>query len=339
MQNPKIFTDHKIESSIKQGDYCSALKLLLTEQIKNWPQLSEVYSSLINVKTRSFRINKFKMKVQYNPSRFKSTSAKTDAVSIKSRECFLCIKNLPAEQLGINYHDKFIFLCNPFPIFPEHFTISSFGHQPQRLKLHFEEFLGLTKAVSHHYSIIYNGPHCGASAPDHLHFQAGTKNFLPTEYDIHQLKNAMGKIIYEDDKLVLTAINDAIRKIILIESSDEKVLTDSFNKFYDVYKSFDISTDEPMFNLISYYDDGAGWTIIVFLRSRHRPERYFREDNQKLLVSPAAVDLGGVLITPREKDFDSMNEEIISKIFEEVSLEKSTFLALYEKLKIVFNNN
>ena len=336
MQNPKIFTNHEIESSISRRDYGSALKLLFTEQLKSWQQLSSAYTALTNIKTKSFRINNFKVKVQFNPNRFKSTSAKTDAESIKTRECFLCIKNLPAEQLGINYYDKFIFLCNPFPIFPEHFTISSFLHQHQQLKKNFKDLLGLTKDVSAHYSVIYNGPLCGASAPDHLHFQAGSKNFLPVEDDIQQLKNESGKIIYEDGLLMLCAIDDGTRKLILFESSDEKILSDSFNKFYDVYNSLNNKADEPLLNLVSFYDDEAGWTIIIFLRSRHRPERYFREDDQKLLVSPAAIDLGGVLITPREKDFDKMNSNIISEIFKEVSLDKTSYNVLIEKLKKEF---
>lgn len=335
MQNPKIFTNQEIESSIRQRDYGSALKLLFTEQLKSWQQLSSAYTALTNIKTKSFRINNFKVKVQFNPNRFTSTSAKTDSESIKARECFLCIKNLPAEQLGINYQDKFIFLCNPFPIFPEHFTISSFLHQQQQLKKNFEAVLSLTKDVSAHYSVIYNGPLCGASAPDHLHFQAGSKKFLPVEDDIQRLKNESGKIIYEDGLLIFSAIDDETRKIILFESSDEKILSDSFNKFYDVYKSFNNNEDEPLFNLVSFYDE-AGWTIIIFLRSGHRPERYFREDDQKLLVSPAAIDLGGVLITPREKDFDKMNSYIISEIFKEVSLSEETFQLLIEKLKKEF---
>lgn len=339
MQNTKIFFNHEVDFLLIKENYGSALKILLVQQIKSWQQLSAAYTALAEVKTRSYRINGCKIKVQFNPNRYKSTSAKTDAESIKSRECFLCIKSLPEEQLGINYHDKFIILVNPFPIFPEHFTISSSRHQPQLLKANFKDFLKLTKHMSNYYSLIYNGPACGASAPDHLHFQAGTKRFLPVEDDIHRLKNEFGKIIYEDELFILSSIDEGIRKIILFESSNEKVLSDAFNKFYNIYKSFNNGEEEPLFNIISNYDDVVGWTIVVFLRSRHRPERYFREDDQKLLVSPAAVDLGGVLITPREKDFDNMNEEVISKIFEEVSLEKSSFHILNEKLKKEFNHN
>ena len=121
------------------------------------------------------------MKVQFNPGRYISTSAKVDEKSINDRKCFLCPANLPEEQKGILYEEEYLILGNPFPIFPEHFTIPNINHVPQQIKNNFPLMLKLTKDLSKHYVVLYNGPKCGASAPDHFHFQAGTKNFMPIE--------------------------------------------------------------------------------------------------------------------------------------------------------------
>ena len=142
-----------------------------------------------------------KINAQFNAGRMTSTSAKVDPKSISERKCFLCEKNLPAEQKGILYNNKYIILCNPFPIFPTHFTLTHKEHQPQRILDTFSDMLDLSKDLSKHYSVIYNGPRCGASAPDHLHFQAGNKYFMPIDDEFHQIKNEYGKMIFEDDDL------------------------------------------------------------------------------------------------------------------------------------------
>jgi hypothetical protein len=336
LKNSKLLFSDDVTRLIKNEDYSNALNLLFDSQIKNWQQLSNAYSSLAEVKVKSFRINNYKLKIQFNPNRLVSTSAKTDSDSVKSRNCFLCNDNLPKEQLGINYRNKFILLCNPFPIFQEHFTITSIEHQPQLIQNHFREFLSLARHLSKRYTILYNGPECGASAPDHLHFQAGTKNFLPIEDDIYQLQNEKGEIIYEDGLQFVSVIDDETRTIILFESANEDKLVKSFEKFFNTYKTAVTSSSEPMFNIIGKYDEEFGWTIICFLRSKHRPERFFKNDEQKLLVSPAAVDLGGLLITPREEDFNTIDKETLKNIFNEVSLDRSVFAALIAELKNAF---
>lgn len=333
----KIFNDSEIEDLTRQNNYSAAAEYLFHSQMNSWELLKKNYNALKNVKPKSFWFDGFKIKVQFNPERMKSTAAEVDEESIANRKCFLCINNLPAEQKGILLRDKFILLCNPYPIFPQHFTISLLKHEPQRIDENFDELLDLTKLLAPGYILVYNGPACGASAPDHLHFQVGTKLFMPIEDDIQQLKNDYGIVVNEDDEVSISFINDGIRRLIFIESKGPSKITGAFKKIIDVYKGFSVNSIEPMMNIICSYDIEFGWSVIIFLRSKHRPECFYSRDPEKILVSPAAIDLGGVLVTPREEDYAKMDEDLVWNILDEISFDKKAFSILTEKLKDVFS--
>jgi len=328
-----ILDDVLVKNLIGNADFASAADYLFNSQLNSWELQKKNYNALQKVQAKSFWFEGFKLKVQFNPERIKSTSAEVDENSIKNRKCFLCIENLPEEQKGIFITDNFILLCNPYPIFPQHFTICSLKHQPQQISNAFGEFLHITKLLSPKYCLVYNGPACGASVPDHLHFQAGTKNFLPVEDDIQQLKNDFGKIIQEDELITTSFIDDGLRRIILIESIDKRKVEEIFNVFFNLFDTLSGVKPEPLMNLICNYDLEFGWSVILFLRSKHRPEVFFKEDPEKLIVSPAAIDLGGVIVTPREVDYLRVDKAILHKIFNEVSLDKKTFSLLAEKVK------
>lgn len=163
------------------------LKSLLTEQKENWELARTNFAGLKTVRTKSFNFGDFEVKVQFNPARIVSSGAKVDAKTIAERKCFLCTENRPAEQTAVDAGD-YLVLVNPFPIFPEHFTIPRKEHVDQQIKPYFADMLELAEALDD-YLIFYNGPRCGASAPDHMHFQAGTKNFLPLVNDYKRLKD------------------------------------------------------------------------------------------------------------------------------------------------------
>jgi Domain of unknown function (DUF4922) len=333
LQTQIFLSDVQIENLISSNNYASAADHLFNSQLNSWEFMRENYDALKNVQTKSFWFDGFKLKVQFNPGRIKSTSAQVDESSIKNRQCFLCIENLPEEQKGIKIKNDFILLCNPFPIFPQHFTISSLNHKPQRINESFGEFLELTKLLSPGYTLVYNGPACGASAPDHLHYQAGTKNFMPIEDDIQQLKNDYGKIIQEDEFITTSFIDDGLRKLILIESVEQQRIEKSFVKNFEVYGKISKVGPEPMLNIISTYDEIFGWSVIIFLRSKHRPECFYKDDPERMLISPAAIDLGGIVVSPREEDFVRIDKEFLRSIFREVSLDQEAFSLIARKLK------
>ncbi len=325
--------DEEIKECVKQKDYGTAAKLLLKQQKETWAQITEGYSWLETVETKIFRFEGFEIKIQFNPGRLKSSSAKVDAKSIKERKCFLCPENLPELQKGIEYKDGYIILVNPFPIFPEHFTLPHVEHKAQNIKNSFSTLLSLSKDLSKYYSVFYNGPFCGASAPDHMHFQAGTKFFMPIENDFHQLKNEYGEIIYDQNDLIITGIDDGLRKFISFEGTDDKILINVFEDFYKHYNAISKDGREPMMNILSFYEEEFGWRVLIFVREKHRSSHYFAEGENNILLSPASVDLGGVCITPLEKDFNKITKENIIEIFQEIGIGKEHFDYLKESFK------
>jgi len=326
-------TNKQILTYLNENDYANAAKLLLKTQINEWDKLDNGYKNLSSLKTKTFWFNGFKIKIQFNAGRIYSTSAMVDEDSIKSRSCFLCEKNLPEEQKGIELLENYLLLCNPYPVFPEHFTIVTANHKPQEISSSFSDFIMLSKLLSDNYTVIYNGPQCGASAPDHLHFQAGTKYFMPIENDFHSVKNEFGDTVLNNEKLTIIAADDGLRRFISLESNDDKLLLKAFNNFYDIYKDLNSNNGEPMMNLICNYDEEFGWRVIIFLRSKHRPSQYYLEGENQIMLSPAAIDLGGVCIVPVEKDFDKIEKESLKSIFNEVVLSINDFETLKVKLK------
>jgi hypothetical protein len=332
----KVLTeDSGIINFVEENNYSDAVKRLFEIQKEQWPMLASGYDTLSTVKSKVFQFDGFKIKSQFNAGRMISTSAKVDPKSISERKCFLCSENLPEAQKGILYKNKYIILCNPFPIFPTHFTLTYKEHQPQRIIDAFPDMLDLSKDISKYYSVIYNGPRCGASAPDHLHFQAGNKFFMPIDDEFHQVKNEYGKVISEKDELSFYAIDDGIRKFVSIESLNKELVVSTFNNFYKTYSELMNEEQEPMINIISFYEEEYGWRIIIFLRAKHRPAVFFAEDESKMLVSPAAIDLGGVCVFPREEDFNRITKEIIGKIFKEVFIDTGKLDLLVKKLSVV----
>lgn len=333
----KILNDFQVNDLIYQNDFALAADYLFRSQMKSWQLMKNNYDAQQNIKTKSFWFESFKFNVQYNPERIKSTSASVDEKSISHRACFLCTNNLPDDQQGILIGDNFILLCNPYPIFPQHFTITALEHKPQMILDHFREFLVLSKILFPRYTMIYNGPACGASAPDHLHFQAGTKNFMPIENDIQQMKNDFGKLIQEKEDISTTFINDGLRRIVLIESADQSQIEKVFNAIFNTYKKISPAESEPMMNLLCSYDKEFGWSLIIFLRSKHRPDYFFKDDSEKMLISPAAVDLGGFVITPREEDFLMADKALLLQIINEVSLDQDIFSLIEKKVQTELN--
>jgi len=213
---------------------------LFHEQVSNWELARVNYEGLNTVKTKSFSFGNFKVNVQFNPARIVSSGAKMDAKTIAARKCFLCTENLPAEQKGIDA-GNYTILVNPFPIFPQHFTIPRKEHIDQQIKPYFKEMLELAEALDD-YAVFYNGPRCGASAPDHMHFQAGTKDFLPVISDYKRMKPAHATIIDEGVNYQLYQLNDYCRRVYCLES-------DSIDSAQKLFENLYIKWQDPSLTL------------------------------------------------------------------------------------------
>lgn len=317
-----MYKDKLINNNNPQTETLSSqIKNLLDSQIVDWELAKNNYKGLESVKVKEFSFDGFSIKVQFNPSRITSTSAKVDAKSIQERKCFLCKENLPKVQTGIDYKNEYIILVNPFPIFPEHFTIPKVDHKPQRIKENFEDILDLSKDLQDRYAVFYNGPKCGASAPDHMHFQAGIKNFMPVDYEFESIQKIT---LSNSDNLKISYTENYLRNFISLESPDKYQITNAFNKVYDSIEQVEAKDDEPMMNVVASYQNDE-WRIIVFPREKHRPSHYFEEGEKQILLSPASVDLGGVCITPREDDFNRITKRDIKGILTQVGVGKEKF--------------
>jgi len=299
------------------------LKSLLTEQKENWELARTNFAGLKTVRTKSFNFGDFEVKVQFNPARIVSSGAKVDAKTIAERKCFLCTENRPAEQTAVDAGD-YLVLVNPFPIFPEHFTIPRKEHVDQQIKPYFADMLVLAEALDD-YLIFYNGPRCGASAPDHMHFQAGTKDFLPLVNDYKRLKDTHAQLLVESENFQLFNFNNYLRTVYCIESTDVESAKDAFEKLYTHFQQISLLAlpkgegAEPMLNIVCTFEDGK-WFTFVLPRKTFRPWQYTAEGDQQLLVSPATVEMCGIFITPIEAHFEKITKEDVESILEQASL-------------------
>lgn len=314
------------------ADRCNKM---LEEHKSSWALLKSNYLNLEKVQTREFSFDNFVVKVQYNPDRIISSSADITDEAAKARKCFLCIENLPVEQGGLVYNKNFVILTNPFPIFPDHFTISKKNHMPQTIIGNFAEFLEISRALGKYYTLFYNGPKCGSSAPDHMHFQAGTKLIMPVESEFDKMVGALSRTLISNGKIEVRFFEEHLRYFISFESRDKGELLYAFKTFFNAFKKISQSQNEPLMNLISSYKEGV-WRVLIFPRQKHRPTQFSSEEKKKLLISPAAVDMGGLFITPREEDFEKITRSDIIDIYKQVTLTKEYFEFLRKKIGEIF---
>ncbi len=302
---------------------------LLQEQLDVWELARTNYEALKQVKVKELKFNQFTIKVQFNPARILSSAAKVDSKSIQERKCFLCQQNLPAVQKGIPFGDKYIVLINPFPIFPKHLTIAACEHVDQRIINRFGDMLDLAYNLDE-FTIFYNGPKCGASAPDHAHFQAGNKGFLPIEKEWKIMKDSE-VLKYQSANLFI--LRSYLRGTLVIESESKE---SAVHLFEHIYSSLNIRPDEeePMMNILTWFEAGK-WVICIFPRTLHRPSCYSAQGNDNILISPASVDMGGVFITPLEKDFEKISARDIVNILQEVCMNELELERIVEHLKII----
>ncbi len=306
------------------------LQVFVESQKQNWPLVAANFAGLENVEVKHFQFDGFQIKVQFNPERMLSTSSKTDKESIAARPCFLCSKNRPPEQVAIGFGKQLEILVNPFPIFKLHFTIASTNHVEQRFLPNVQAFLELTQAMEG-FTVLYNGPECGASAPDHFHFQAGESNLLPISEEFERLKRGNRKL-FSGDNTTVYVFENYLRKMISFETSSMEEGLELIYTFYRHFQAMQPEKVEPMMNALCSWKNGK-WVIHLFPRKAHRPSYYFASGKEQILISPGSVDFAGLFITPRREDFDKMTQADVVDILDQVCVNQDTFLELTEKIR------
>lgn len=305
----------------------SSISRFFNRQLEMWEDARHRFRDLKHVEVRQLSDQ---LKVQFNPARIVSTGAKIDKHTLGERPCFLCERNRPKEQMTKQIDDHFQLLVNPFPILPVHFTIPATKHQPQSIYRHYGEMHRLLSLHSE-LMVFYNGPKCGASAPDHLHFQAGTSGVLPLQTNWQRLSRNLTDVISLNDEEKISVLRDFLVPAFVIisksEDSDEEL-------FHRLYRSMPMRGDEsePMMNIIAWRK-GDEFVSVVIPREKHRPDAYFAESEAQMMVSPGALDMAGLIITPREEDFSKINLDKATALLRECGISAEKMEAIVSNLK------
>ena len=305
----------------------SSILRFFNRQLEVWADARHRFRDLKHVETRQLSDQ---LKLQWNPARIVSTGAKIDKKTLGERPCFLCDKNRPKEQMSKQIDEKFHLLVNPFPILPVHFTIPARKHQPQLIYKNYGE---MHRFISLHSDLMvfYNGPKCGASAPDHLHFQAGTNGILPLQTNWQRLSRNLTDVISLNDEEKISVVRDFIVPAFVIISKSAESDEALFRRLYKAMPQRGDET-EPMMNIISWRK-GEEFISVVIPREKHRPEAYFAEGDAQFVVSPGALDMSGLIITPREEDFRKLTEEKALSLLQECGVSEEKMNAIIAKLK------
>jgi ATP adenylyltransferase/5',5'''-P-1,P-4-tetraphosphate phosphorylase II len=287
---------------------------LFKRQLRAWPQLAKGVEGLAHAKTRSVRIDWFDVFIRHIPHRMVSTTASVDRESVAKRPCFLCAANLPAEEEGLRFDENFTIYCNPFPIVDRHLTIAHREHGSQRIANQFGNMLDIASALPK-YFVVYNGPECGASAPDHMHFQAGSRELFPIKKDTAGLTG-------------ITVPNYA-RNVFLLRGRDRSALVDRMDRAIELLAETTGKRPESMVNIAVFHERGE-WVAYLFPRGKHRPAVFHTGE---LMVSPASIDLCGIFVVPLAEHFEKITGDSIAAIFREVTLPDDQFREVAKKLE------
>lgn len=296
------------------------------DQLSRWTLACDNFRALKNVSLRSLNIGGLDVKLQFNPARMISSAARLDRADIAKRRCFLCRENRPPEQIMIRFegrkNKKYHILVNPYPIFPDHLVIASDRHTDQSILHRYVDMLDLARKYDG-FTFFYNGPHSGASAPDHHHFQAAPNGLMPLVNDIDSIISSEDP---DDVLMEMTSAHDAslyhyrkfTRGIYLIRSQTSKSAAKLFYRLLDCAEKPQGET-EPLFNLFTYWTGGEFRSVVIF-RSRHRSHHYFSDGPDHLTMSPGCADMGGVFIVPVEEEFHKLDSGLLGEMVAEVSV-------------------
>ena len=319
------------------------------DQLSVWPLAAANFRALKNVEVRNLEVNGLDVKLQHNPGRIKSSAAKVDTASLKARKCFLCADNRPSEQMKLKFEGrkdrKYDVLINPYPIFPEHLVIARDEHVPQSI---WNRMVDMTDLARHYpsFTIFYNGPKCGASAPDHFHFQACPRGLMPLENDIDKnLDLVDGQSVPAGSPLeYLTSVQDAslyhydkfTKGVFVLKARTSKSMAKLFYRLLDCLPQREDET-EPMFNLLTWYKVSPSkkvsgishgrfgeYRAVLLARDKHRSHHYFDDGPDHLTMSPGCADMGGLFIVPNADDYAKLDARLLKEMLAEVSVNADT---------------
>lgn len=321
-----------------------------SRQLNLWKEAAERYERLSEVMVKPLTNGSDQIEVQFNPARIVSTGANISSEKIKQRPCFLCNENRPAVQIQQQLLNDYQLLVNPFPILPVHFTVPLQRHQPQTILPHYADMMRMAASLQKFF-VFYNGPLCGASAPDHMHFQIGKRDVVPFEkfFDTnYRVSRSRIYPITDEEFIEITSMEPTaddtgiflsryICPAFIIVSRTVEANQQLFQKLYAAMEVKEGQT-EPMMNIMAWNmtskSDGRQRLVsVVIPRQKHRPDCYFKTGNEQCLVSPGALDMGGLIITPREEDFQKMDINLATDIIRECGITPDEEMKIVIRLK------
>jgi hypothetical protein len=295
------------------GELGEVLQDFLRWQARNWSLLGTAVEGLDSIETRRFDLGGRPVVVQWNPGRQASTTAKIDGRSLKERACFLCPANQPVEERGIPFGDDLVVLPNPAPITPLHLVLASRRHVDQTLDGCLDAAIAFALATAGHLTVLYNGPRCGASAPDHLHLQAFESGSAPDERALRG-----GRILGRSEELTMTSHRGSSRHVLEL-CGTEIAVANGVRAAVRVIGEVLSAVGEPPVNLL-LWGEHARVRALIYPRGAHRPECYSARGDQRCLVSPGALDMAGLVITVRRQDYEGLDDATLGRIFEQTSV-------------------
>lgn len=296
------------------------IEALFAQQRSTWPALREGEAALRYLQTRTLTSDGERIVVQVNPARRRSTQAKVDSQSIAARPCFLCPDNMPPEERGVAFEDLVI-LPNPFPILPKHCTIADRAHRPQQLTGRVDTLLRLAAAIGPDMAAFYNGPRCGASAPDHFHFQASSAADIPILAQLPSLANGHQRVAHSGFG----------RSLLVFASPNSADVQADVERTIDSLGRLENTNAEPMFNLLACFRAGR-YVVVLFPRAAHRPACYLAKGPERIAVSPAVLEMSGILVVTDPQQFDRVDAATAEFIYKQVSIAGAEFEALVASL-------
>jgi len=321
-------------------------------QLNEWKEAKERYIQLEDVKIKILENELCNISVQFNPARIVSTGADISKDAIKERPCFLCKENRPNVQREMTLINKYQLLVNPFPVLNMHFTVPLKQHLPQNILTHYEDMMQIADKLDDLF-VFYNGPKCGASAPDHMHFQIGKRGFVPLEREWDEkYKRGRSRIypVMDAEFIEITQLEPTaddtgifmpkyICPVFVIITRTTKANDFLFKKIYQALPLKDNDT-EPMMNILAWTmisnSDGKKRIVsVVIPRKKHRPDCYYKQDENNMMVSPGALDMAGLIITPRETDFNNIDKDKALNIIRECAIQPQDEMEILKKLKTI----
>lgn len=324
---------------------------LFISQLEHWPDARRRYEELKNVNNKPLLYENIYVAAQYNPARITSTGCKIDKKSIAERPCFLCDLNRPEEQFSLPMLKRYQLLVNPFPILSRHFTIPKRYHTPQLILPNYQDMMRIAQSLDD-LMVFYNGPLCGASAPDHMHFQAGSRGIVPLEKDYESKYMHLSSRLYpiRDDEFIeasrleplteemgIYALRGYVCPAFIVVSRTPETNEYLFRKLYDSFTLVEGDT-EPRMNIIAFtkqcsYSNSKCIVSIIIPRAKHRPDCFYAEGKEQFIISPGALDMAGLIITPRKDDYMALTAEKAAAIIAECGISHEEETEIIKRMK------